>query len=378
MMSLISFRTDVSVGKKGSGFEVNFIKDEKYLVNHDMLNSLMNLYSKSIKTVKESLPLEEMKSTSIKNANRLLIVRSGGIGDILFILPYLSEIKKVNPKIKIDFSSFKANVPVVELGKKHLNNIILEPLNASIIDNYDRIILFNNFIENNKKAEDTNAFDIPKDFFDGIERGEFISTYKWTYPISKKIRIMIQFSSSTEIRDISALTWFEFIINLDPQRFEVIFVDSKFKEELIQQAIKEIRLRSKIDIKYFTSFDLKETLYLMLEDPNNKPHIFIGPDSGLTNIAGYHGLPTIGLYGPFPSHLRMKYYKNAIGIDVNSNCIHSTNDSGNCFQHGKGRCKLAIFRDEPYSPCLEQITYKHIQTAVKHILNNFYKNDTSI
>ncbi len=85
--------------------------------------------------------------------------------------------------------------------------------------------------------------------------------------------------------------------------------------------------------------------------------LIIAPDSSFVHIAGALGVPIVGLYGCFPSLLRMKYYKKAIGIDTNVPCAPS-------FTHGHAPC----YRGDP-PPCFSVISVKNILDAVDHLLN---------
>ena len=85
--------------------------------------------------------------------------------------------------------------------------------------------------------------------------------------------------------------------------------------------------------------------------------LIIAPDSSFVHIAGALGVPIVGLYGCFPSLLRMRYYKKAIGIDTNVPCSPS-------FTHGHAPC----YRGDP-PPCFSVISVKNILDAVDHLLN---------
>ena len=75
---------------------------------------------------------------------------------------------------------------------------------------------------------------------------------------------------------------------------------------------------------------------------------FIAPDSMFIHIAGALGIPVIGIYGPFHSNVRMKYFKNAVGIDIDCGCSP-------CFKHGHHPCP----KGNP-SPCFSLISEDNI------------------
>ena len=89
---------------------------------------------------------------------------------------------------------------------------------------------------------------------------------------------------------------------------------------------------------------------------------FIAPDSMFIHIAGAFRIPTIGLYGPFPSALRMKYFTRSIGIDAKTNCSP-------CFKHSHHPCD----KGDP-SPCMAMIQPKHILEAFDEITKEENEN----
>jgi len=73
---------------------------------------------------------------------------------------------------------------------------------------------------------------------------------------------------------------------------------------------------------------------------------FIGPDSCGIHLAACFDRPSLGIYFSFDGDLRMRYYRNARCIQVDTPC-------GPCFQHGKKRCR---YRDDAgFSRCVESL-----------------------
>jgi ADP-heptose:LPS heptosyltransferase len=95
--------------------------------------------------------------------------------------------------------------------------------------------------------------------------------------------------------------------------------------------------------------------------------LVIGPDSSMLHVAAAHRVPLIGLYGPFPSDLRLRYYKNAIGIDSVTLCEFARGKYKSCFEHGDGICALAAKTGETYSPCMMLFLPKHIYQAMRRL-----------
>jgi hypothetical protein len=87
--------------------------------------------------------------------------------------------------------------------------------------------------------------------------------------------------------------------------------------------------------------------------------LIIAPDSFMIQVAGALDKPQIGLYGPFPSSVRMKYFKNAIGLDPSVVCSP-------CFKHDFRPC----IKGNP-SPCFSQTTIDDILQAADYLKAKF-------
>jgi ADP-heptose:LPS heptosyltransferase len=93
--------------------------------------------------------------------------------------------------------------------------------------------------------------------------------------------------------------------------------------------------------------------------------LVIGPDSSMLHVAAAYRRPLIGLYGPFHSDLRLKYYRNAIGVDSMTLCEFARGEYSSCFEHGQDECPLARKTGQFYSPCMTFILPKHIYQAMR-------------
>jgi ADP-heptose:LPS heptosyltransferase len=361
---------DTIIQNPGTGFIYNIKKDREYLINESISVSLKTMYQPKIKSLEKIHSLNQIQKPLIE-AKSLLIYRPGGIGDILFILPYLSAIKRVNPSIEITFCTMNHNLPILDISDC-IDHKITDPIELCELSKYDRIIFFEDFIENNLDAEITNAYDIAESFFDGIKRDVLYSNLPVKQNRNTKFHIVIQFSSGSIIRNIHPNLWWEIGVRLDPDKYELTILGTKSDEKDIRETGVMInRYSPNLLINPYLSNDLNQTMnYLLQIKP---PHILIGPDSGILHFAGYHGIPVIGLFGPFPSVLRMEYYERAIGIDSQTNCPYSKNENGNCFQHGFMPCNLAQLTKTQLSPCLEKINALHVMKAVDFMIDKYYK-----
>lgn len=346
--------------------------DIEYLLNGDLLNALKKLHPEKIKETEE---MNWVSTIPYEKAKNILFYRPGGIGDLLFIMPYLKSVKEINPEVKITFAAMNQNHAILRISK-YIDYILEDPMEYSkVVGKFDKIVLFDNLIENNKEAEKVNAYDMPARFFKGLKKGLMESTIIPSKPerIDGKFHLMLSYNSSSPIRDVSPALYFEFLKSLNSDLFRVTVISNVANQKNTQELVQHVRMPNKdLEIISYADASLQNVLnFILVDDP---PHLGIGPDSGLINVWGYHGFPVIGLYGPFDSHLRLKYYKHAIGIDPITDCMFKKNENGSCFLHKVGSCDLADYKDEVFSPCIHLITVNDILTAVKFMLEKVYNN----
>lgn len=343
-----------------------------YVLNPDTFNSIKDYFGAYIDSFEEII---FENKTTIEKAKKILVWRSGGIGDILFTFPYLTALKEKNNFLRIDYVTMEKNIPIVNMSLD-VHKVLAEPLELTpdLLD-YDYYIILNNFIENNPNAELLNAFDVGEEFF-GIKRIEppFQSRIETSLPVlkeGKKIHIAIAFSASVPIRNISYIRWWDLLRSLDASMFRVSMISLPSQQPIIADTLENVkRFNPELEVNPVFGKSIKDIIDLFLRA--DVPHMLIGTDSGLPNLFGFQGIPVIGLFGPFPSDLRLRYYKYAIGIDTISKCSFSKNDHSDCFQHGNGSCKLAIAKKEINAPCLSKIDTSYIINAIYVILKRVY------
>jgi hypothetical protein len=96
-----------------------------------------------------------------------------------------------------------------------------------------------------------------------------------------------------------------------------------------------------------TKFTVRQSMILAF-----RYDLIISPDSFMIQVAGALEKPLIGLYGPFPSNVRMKYFKNAIGMDPSVVCSP-------CYKHDFRAC----IKGSP-SPCFSQVPVEDVLQAI--------------
>lgn len=304
---------------------------------------------------------------------KIITFRNGGIGDLMFQLPALKEIKKKYPTSNVTLC---CNQKFKELfdGMDYIDEVLNVPMLLNDVMDRDYFVNFEGLIENNPDAEEKNAYDLHNEqfFIEPEEKCPELIVDKNEEQIIKpmlrgEIRIIIAFAASVPIRSVDPQLWKNLIDSVNDERVRWYIVSTPFQNTMVEEFIKQVKNKNKIinwSKLYPRSF--KKLIALV-----NNCDCVIAPDSGLLHMAGGLKKKLIGIYGPFPSELRLKYYKNAIGLDAIEDdpikkCFFARGKYCSCFQHGNGSCSMANKTMERYSPCMKH-DFRHILFALEKL-----------
>jgi ADP-heptose:LPS heptosyltransferase len=286
--------------------------------------------------------IEVNENTNLNNKN-VLIIRNGGIGDILASFFGIIELKRKFKNINIGYLAEYKNLTFINSFPNIINfataNII--PLNN--VEHFTHIIYLEDLVENNNDISIQELF--AKQMTVSINNETLATLHNYFCP-TKKIRngIGIQYKSNAVIRNYSIDNFIK-LINLihtiypdmkiyllgPPNDYVIvnyIQVNVNFGELIITNGCGNNQL-SIADM-----FTLTEELELVISVDSSMSHI-----SGLTNT------PLIGLFGPFHSSKRIKYYNNCIGINGKTNCSPCNRHDPYSFckyTNGEGACINSI------------------------------------
>lgn len=355
------------------------------------------------KLLEEGKEDKEYKGQDL-NGKSLIVFRHGGIGDLIFIVACLKELKKRYPLSKLILVISSEYIPLFA-GLDFIDDVRSFPLTLQELLRPDYYLDFQKVIELNPEAEYDDAYKVHMKAF-SIPEWEYLildpeiyinpdsvrylrNTLLKTIPSNLK-KIVIAPSASSPIRTPDIGLWTEFL-NLIPYPKDVVvfFCGSAKETKLIDNLISSITTIPKENlINYASSSGLHNTAALISECD-----LLIGPDSGLVHVAGCLGIPVIGLFGAFHSNLRLTHYKKGpvIGIDVFTTCKYARgfslstnldNDEhtideektkeaiekkfmSSCYQHGGGCCNLALEVVDFYPPCMFHIGGRDLWKAVE-------------
>lgn len=335
---------------------INSLEEKNFYIMSDAFHQKLQFLAENI--LGTEIPFREIynpyKGQDL-SGRKVLALRHGGGGDILFMTTGLKELKKKFSSSKLSVAIGEQYIPLAE-NEPEIEKIFSIPIKLEEWEQFHYHLIFENIIENNPFAREYNAYDLFLMQM-GLDIKEIpperkiptisspldlaIKEYLLYSPIKK---VGIQVEASSPIRNYPIYNYAEVGKILEAKNYEIYLFGSQKQED---------------SIKYIAS-QLKNPKIIMgeLRDAIMTTRFmdyFIAPDSMFIHIAGALGVPVIGIYGPFHSSLRMKYFKNSVGIDAKTACSP-------CFLHGHNPCP----KGNP-SPCFSLITPKVIMKAFEEI-----------
>jgi len=308
---------------------------------------------------------KKLNVADLKKGDKVFLFRSGGIGDIMFMLPlikYLVEKYEVEMTVAttLTYVSILQNNPFIK-------KIVIMPFLAEEMEKYDWHLMFEGIIEQNEKATKVHAVNL---FLQeaGIDDTLILSGDKIPelFLLPDELRkVRVKFKRGDVPRDVKKIGIQ--IVASSPIRTFPIEKLVSIAEELVKQGYYIFLYggqKQAVDADYMESIIEKNVCNLVRQKFSLRESIvaasfmdlMIASDSAFIHIAGALSIPMVGLYGCFPSPVRMLYYKNAIAIDASVACSPS-------FIHGHIPCK----KGSP-SPCFSVVDEKHVLDAAYHLL----------
>lgn len=356
----------------------SFKKKQKYIMNLGMFESLQydpnRFYRKNGKNLKllkpASVQFHKMyrpyKGQELHNKT-LLIWRTGGIGDLLFIKPNLDYLKEIYPTCTIKFACGPQYQSMV--GEWDCVDMLLDlPFTFNHLVNADYHCIFEGVIERTIEAHTTNAYilfsrwmglDLPKEKLrpkqtPDKEKVKYCKNVLHKWFLDEKNFVLIQVRASSPVRTPNPSFWFQLIDKLTESGEKIILIDMPDQENNLIN-IKE-KCKNSDDIFVFAKESLDVSYMIALA---SLAKVTISTDSSLIHIAESVGTKNFGIYGPFPGRIRLETYQNSDWMDVKYPCAP-------CFIHNHKPCKNSILG---YSPCFSTIDIDNCIEKIKGLTN---------
>lgn len=278
---------------------------------------------------KLSRPFDETKDWNCKS---ILIVRTGGFGDLILLTPCLREIKRRWPTCELavcsmeHYSAILKNLPFVDA-------LVTYPLVKAEAEKYDAWIFLEKAIEQNPRAKEVHMTDL---FAEIIGLSDFTDKKpEIQLTDSEKIAVLEMFPRTDGLRRICIqLASQSLVRNYHPAGLEAVM--SKLHENGWEIFVmgEPGTIKAKEDDR-FRNLTLQRLTLRQSAAVINNADCVLGPDSALIHVAGALGIPAVALYGPFPWKLRTAYCPTTFAIQAHgacSPCFHHVNPSkGNTF-----------------------------------------------
>lgn len=293
-----------------------------YLIESAILETFIKLNSipKTIANFKLKKPFNPVEDW---NKKKILAIRHGAFGDLLFLTPIFSEIKNRWSDAEISICCAKKYSEAV-VNNPDISAVINYPIKLSEAKNFDAIINFVYSDEHEKKNNKTHIIDLFAEL-----AGLTITNKKLKLPIpdyeinkmfvkyirTKRTRIGIQVFASNNIRSYPFFLFEKLIDKLWEKGYEIFLFGSQ----------NQIPLSSKDRLINFTEFNPSPS-FIESASIMKTCDLFIAPDSSLCHVAGALEIPTIALFGPFPSELRTAHAHSIKSIEGKGDCAP-------CFHH---------------------------------------------
>jgi len=321
--------------------------------------------------VEEFLNTKEITEPVDFTGKRILAIRTGGYGDLLFIARSLLEIKK---NFKNTYIEFACAPRFSALIKECLYPDIVDEVSFTLLpyphyEKCDYFVSFEGIIEDNPAAMDTNAFELiakTKFFIDiGLDHTVPLKIpSKYEEQVGELSKdwgdisvIAMQVKPSAIMRTYPYEYQNQLIKLLGKRGFPTLLLerqsslDFMFKKNIYDEEAKKYILTPYSDtIK--GSLGLSITLV-------KKCKLLITPDSFLTYVGDSLGIPTLGIFSPIGSMFRVSGL-NVYALDTygDFSCYH-------CNIHSTSPCHWA---NDMWSPCLKAIFPEYVEYSVIEIL----------
>lgn len=276
---------------------------------------------------------------------KILFVRPGGFGDLLFLTPTFRELKKRWLNCEITVACFQRYHEILR-HNPDVDGFIDYPVQIEKWCEFSAQVWLENIIEDNEKAKKKHAVDLIWERVAGDELGELtdkrmryvvtdeeLAKAKKDFPrINGMNRVGLQmgFNQSNLLRMYPKMP--ELSKRLWRDGYEVFLFgrpgDMKTNEP---DGIVNLMTRNKT---------LREQMAIL-----STCDCVVAPDSVLCHVAGALDIPCVALYGPFPWQLRTAYAENTFalqGICPVSPCFHHVRpgrglfpEYGPCAESGK-------------------------------------------
>jgi len=295
----------------------------------------------------------------------LLVSRTGGIGDLLFIQPNLIHLKEKYPTCTIKFACGPQYQDMIKYWDC-IDKVLDLPHTLNHFLQADYHAYFEGVIERCEEAHTKNAYnlfsrwlglDLPDEKLIPFQSPSplklaICDRFLRDHNISKDKMLLFQMKASSPIRTPRPAIWKDLMLKLIDKGYQIVITDNPQQSPNIELFRK---LVNSDQVFNFSTFS--ETLdYTIAMAALSK--CCVSTDSSLIHIAASLDVPAFGLYGPFPGEIRLTTYDKVDWINAKKDCAP-------CFQHGPNPCKNST---NGHSNCYDNIDLDKCVSKIERLI----------
>lgn len=301
--------------------EWNFRPGDQVVMEHVNAGGLMGIDTPHITTVQ---PVEYAPAYDHTKAyhpgDEIGIVRPGGIGDIVFLSPFVREIKARHPGVVVTLFAFPR---FWDAARGTFDKIDIYPMHSTRLRKLSALVWLENVVENNPEGETRPYFDLlcnrfgfrpASQKFDWVVTPDEANFARDKYPKGSSPRIGVQCYASSPVRSWPAHLLSEFISRCVGMGWQPFMFG---KPGDIKGNVSGAVNLSQHGLNLRQSAAVLDTC-----------DVVVAPDSAFCHIGAALGKPVVALYGPFPWQLRVAGQPNVKAITGQAECAP-------CFWHGR-------------------------------------------
>jgi len=298
----------------------------------------------------------------------ILVTRTGGIGDLLFIQPNLTYLKEKYPTCKIIFACGPQYHAMVETWDC-IDELHTLPFNLSVMIKADYHVIFEGVIERCAEAKTVNAYklftrwlglDLPDERLRPKQepKPDKLEAVKYWLK-DRKINdfTVMQLRASSPIRTPRPQFWRNIIHPLVRDGHTIVISDAPSMEKNLNEFIATLDPDVRDKVYNFSPHSPTLDFSIAL---TSLAKMSISPDSSFIHMATSLGIPGFGIYGAFTGHVRLTTYKNVDWIQSPAQCAP-------CFIHGPNPCSKAT---AGHPICYDQIDIDECLEKIKGLLDD--------
>jgi ADP-heptose:LPS heptosyltransferase len=302
------------------------------------------------------------------DGKRLLIVRHGGLGDLLFVTPLLRHFKKRYPTAHLTFAAAAQNLAALR-GNPDVDRLIAPPISRPYLDEFDYHLHFEGSMENStdpavhavdlfaRLAGVTLDDDNKRPVFHlqrSHQRRAKHLVHDLFGPARDRPLVAVQVAASAPIRTYPPAQLMQVLRMLSRDGAAVLLLGNQ--RDWTHGSDRPERVYNLCG----RFGDVLDAVAVMAQCD-----ALVAPDSAFTHFAAALDVPTVALYGPFPGAVRTKHYPRCVTLEPPREACPTGQLP--CMQHGHLPCPAARRLGRRWSPCFDGIELERIVTAVREV-----------